>query len=234
MSLIVKVFTTLIALVLGIGSEAGALFADVQAAELNTLPTAYFEEVEARELAAEDENTVYEVIDSVLEITPVETVSEENAQLDAVETAAPVVIKSRQEIVAEEAAVRGTYGRIYIDEVGVDTAVFYSADLTNLQAIVDADDMAAMFDWEDGNTMIADHNYQGFNDIRYLTPGSYAELVTVNGTFGYTLQEIIYDAWNASSEITYNDGTPISVNYTSNLVIYTCNNDGTITVTIWA
>ena len=55
-----------------------------------------------------------------------------------------------------------------------------------------------MFDWDDGNRMIADHCNQGFDGIRSCSAGTKARLVTPNGTSTYTCAETIYDGWNTS------------------------------------
>ena len=169
-----------------------------------------------------------------MEESPIQEESEQNQAVALSIQETPVEVPlTEQEIVAEEASGRGNYGRLYIDAAGVDVAVFYTTNLYHLQSIVDAKDSACMFDWDDGNRMIADHCNQGFDGIRSCSAGTKARLVTPNGTSTYTCAEIIYDGWNTGDYLVYNDYTPIGNYYTGCLVMYTCNSNGTVTITIW-
>lgn len=160
------------------------------------------------------------------------TAAVETAEAKPVEKDA-AVLPALQRSLPEKDAGRGNYGRIYIDAAGVDVAVFYTKDLYTLQNLVDAADSAAMFDWYDGNQMIADHNYQGFSAIGKCAPGTCAELVTRDGNKYYSCEEVIYNGWNAGTSLTYPDHTPIGSRYTGRLVMYTCSAGGTVNITVW-
>ena len=154
-------------------------------------------------------------------------------------TTGTLVSDTVEAAVATETANRGSYGRVIIPPANVDTAVFYTDDFYKLQAITDAEDSAAMFDWDDGNTMIADHNYQGFEGLRTMTiaeEGTYAYITTGTETTAYKCVEKISEGHNRGDCLTYANGTPISVNHTNSLVIYTCNANYagcTVTITVW-
>lgn len=138
------------------------------------------------------------------------------------------------EEVSNEMINRGSYGRVVIPDADVDTAIFYTTDYTTLQAVVDADDSACLFDFTDTVRMLADHCEQGFGGLRFISGDVKAYIVKGQEVETYTLVEKISDAYNCGSYISYNNGE--IVNFSDNdFIIYTCNNDaaGTITVTIW-
>ena len=132
--------------------------------------------------------------------------------------------------VADEASRRGIFARFAVPELGIDVAVFYTTDLSNLQSIVDADDSACLFYWLDGNYILADHNTQGFENFQYYMPDT-AYMVTPNGYYTYTCIESIPYGWNMGSYLAYADGTPIG-HY--DLVTYTCNSDSSVTINGWS
>lgn len=138
---------------------------------------------------------------------------------------------------AAEIKTRANYGRICIPEAEVDVALFETKNLSKLQTIVDAEDSAAMFKWNDGNTVVADHSNQGFANLHNDTvaEGTTAYIVTANGLEAYKCVEKIANGWNTGKFLAFEDKTAISTKYTSNLVLYTCNNKtGTrVTITVW-
>ena len=130
---------------------------------------------------------------------------------------------------------RGDYGRLVIKDAGVDVAVFETTDFSKLQDVVDAEDSACMFNWNDGNTLIADHNYQGFKNLKKVKKNStYAYMVTEDGVKTYKCIRKLTKGWNDGSTLAFNDHTPIGEEYTGKLIIYTCNNEpGSVTITVW-
>lgn len=142
-----------------------------------------------------------------------------------------------KESVQEEMARRGNVGRLYINSCGVNVALF-AADLSNLsagQAIVDRKDSAAYYSssyW--GYALIADHRHQGFDGIKksvagsttaYIDFGSYQQgLVCVSRFVGY-------NGWNGVGGLYTTSGEPVGIG--GDLCMYTCNTDGTVTITFW-
>ncbi len=138
--------------------------------------------------------------------------------------------------VKSEIANRGNYGRITIEDADIDVALFYTKDLSKLQKLTDAEDSAAMFNWKDGNVIVADHSNQDFGALHTFTPdNSYAYITTADGVETYKCVEKINNGWNLGSTLAFENKTALGTKYTNNLVLYTCNNkDGTrVTITVW-
>ena len=136
---------------------------------------------------------------------------------------------------AKEIKSRKSYGRVYIPGADIDVALFNVKDLSKLQSYVDAEDSAAMFKWNDGNTVVADHSNQGFGGLRSYNAEGYCYIVTSKGIEVYRCVEKIANGWNLGTTLAFEDKTAIGTKYNDNLVIYTCNNkSGTrVTITVW-
>lgn len=134
----------------------------------------------------------------------------------------------------------GDMGRLYIPEVGLSVALYSASiyDIGHSQSVTDRSDSAAyLYDASDifGFDMIADHVHQGFNAIKWLDEGAEAyidhgdsiEYFYCTDTFigynGYDGQTGMFDTYG-NSVAGWNDG---------GLCMYTCNIDGTITITMW-
>lgn len=126
----------------------------------------------------------------------------------------------------------GTYGRLYL--YGHDVALYdynvYNYSDYSLQAIVDNYDSAAYYR-NKGRLVIADHNYQGFSILNYLSEGDTAYIEFEDGsTISYTM---IYSSggYNTGPDLVDYDGNSFFY-MESDLIMYTCYNDG-IMVTLW-
>lgn len=126
----------------------------------------------------------------------------------------------------------GTYGRLHVswDDVALYDYNVYTSSGSSLQELVDNYDSAAFYA-NRGRLVIADHNTQGFSALYDLYEGSYAYIEFADGsTTGYTL---------IKKEKGYNTGYDLVdaygnsfYNMDSNLIMYTCYDDG-IMVTLW-
>lgn len=137
--------------------------------------------------------------------------------------------------VAEEINERGNFGRIVIEELDINVAVFFSDDADEFQAISDAEDSACMFDWADGNRVITDHNYQGFGAM-VGGEASTMQIVTGSEVQEYRCIERIQDGRNDGGFLTYKNGKAIGDKGENTIVIYTCKNDGIdgkVVITVW-
>jgi hypothetical protein len=95
----------------------------------------------------------------------------------------------------------GTAGRLYFEN-GWSDALYYD-DGTDSQAIVDQKDSASIQEDYNGLTVIADHDYQGFELTRKFEPGETCWIIDENGRrTDYVCVERIGNA-------KYNDGYPL-------------------------
>lgn len=130
----------------------------------------------------------------------------------------------------------GTAGRLDIPSVGVGVAL-YETDLyqPNVQSVVDAWDSAAVFPYRDKVTVIADHNYQGFDGTRNVVVGNAAFISRQGGSFDtYVCTRICYDGHNLGAELVDEYGEQVENNTDGELIMYTCNDCWqNITITYW-
>jgi hypothetical protein len=122
-------------------------------------------------------------------------------------------------------------GRLSIPSVGVDVAVY--DDYT--QSTVDNEDSAAYLYGADiyGQDVIADHVHQGFSGIKKAVPGStYAYLNFGTHTKSYVCTKN-FIGYNTGPDLVDLNGQSISGQNNGGLCMYTCNSDGTITITFW-
>ena len=134
---------------------------------------------------------------------------------------------------------RGSLGRLSIGSCGVNVALF-SANLNNLsagQAIVDRNDSAAYYTdtidyW--GYVLVADHVHQGFSGIKQSIVGS--TIATFDfGSYQKTAvcidRFIGYNGYNGAGGLFTTSGAEIGDR--GDICMYTCNSDGTVTITFW-
>lgn len=146
------------------------------------------------------------------------------------------VEQPKQETVAEEMARRGNIGRLRIPSVGVDVALFKSSVYGGSQPVVDANDSAAyMADAVDcyGQILIGDHRHQGFDKIKKSSPGStkaYFDFGTYTKTYVCTDKFV---GKNIGYDLVDLNGTSITGRNDGGVCMYTCNTDGTVTITFW-
>lgn len=141
------------------------------------------------------------------------------------------------ETVAEEMARRGNMGRLRISSVGVDVALFETSmyDISHSQPIVDnADSAAYISDTIDdyGFIIIGDHVHQGFAAIKSSVPGvTIAEIDSGTNIQTYICTEIFIGYNNGCLDDL--NGNCIKGRNDGGICMYTCNSDGTITITFW-
>ena len=127
----------------------------------------------------------------------------------------------------------GTYGRLYVS--GHSVALYdYNVNTSSgssLQEIVNADDSAAYYR-NKGRLVIADHNYQGFSILAYLTEGDTAYIQFPDGSaIGYTLIKKS-KGYNTGPDLVDTEGNSF-FGMDSDIIMYTCYDDG-IMVTLWS
>jgi len=111
----------------------------------------------------------------------------------------------------------GASGRWLIPDVGVNVAVYPS----NSQSIVDAKDSAGMFQALK-QTLIADHNYQGFSAIRNCKPGTIAYLDNGKERCKFICTGIT-TGQNLKSDLVTKDNVSVSKLNVGGFTCYTCN-----------
>lgn len=121
-------------------------------------------------------------------------------------------------------------GRLYVDDVDIDVALYNS----NKQEVVDRKDSAAYFDLSAarGNMLIADHNTHTFGSLGSTKTGTMAHIVKEDGTIVYYKCVDVFKGHNTGKGITDWNGN--SVVGKADLLMYTCF-DGwqNIWVTLW-
>lgn len=226
-----------------------------------TEPTASVERPEAPSESPQDEESVQEntnlyenknASEAKYEpVSPIETVNSEEIEEIAPEQTESIepepieqtIISQEEthvETVTEEIARRGNIGRLVIPSVGVNVAVFEVSlyDEYN-QAIVDGLDSAAhMSDSINhyGFIIVGDHVYQGFSAIKNSVVGSTTMYIN-KGTHqeNYICTDIFigYNGYGGKSGMFDINGNDVAGRNDGGLCLYTCNADGTITITFW-
>ena len=112
----------------------------------------------------------------------------------------------------------GFVGRLYIDEIDIDVALYHS----NSQEVVDRKDSAAYFDLSSarGDMIIADHNTHSFGALCTVKKGAIARLVNDNGVMEYYECAAVFKGHNTGKGIT--DWSGRSVVGAADLMMYTC------------
>lgn len=122
-------------------------------------------------------------------------------------------------LLAGSAIAFGNYaGRLYIDKIEVDVALYRS----NKQYVVDRQDSAAYFElaaWP-GHMLIADHVTQSFSRLSEIEPGDRACIVTSDGLVENYICVDVFDGHNTGKFIT--DWNGRSVMKDASLLMYTC------------
>lgn len=128
-------------------------------------------------------------------------------------------------------------GRLKIKSVGIDVALYEVScyDSKKNQAVVDRKDSAAyMPDANDyfGFTIIGDHSNQGFVKMKKAIPGKTTAVIDF-GTYKETYICTKKFKGRNVGEIVDLNGDSIAGRNNGGLTMYTCNSDGTITITFW-
>ncbi len=136
---------------------------------------------------------------------------------------------NEQNVQEEQGITKNSCGRLQISAVGLDVALYRTDNtLEARQKIVDDEDSACVYNWSNNNVVIADHNYQGFEKIKNCSIGTQALIWDRT----YTCCDVIRDAVNTGN-VVFSDGTLVKDYYHGCVIMYTCNNDGTVTVVVW-
>ena len=139
--------------------------------------------------------------------------------------------------VSEEMAERsGMIGRLYINDVGLDVALFGCPVYQSSQSIVDKKDSAAYLYAVDyyGYDLIADHNIDGFEKMKSSVVGKTVAVID----YGTYTQKYICTAnfvgRNTGSALVDGNGNDISGTNNGGITMYTCNViSGSVTITFW-
>lgn len=130
-----------------------------------------------------------------------------------------LALHKRKQRILNEKKTRGSIGRLYIPEVGIDVALFQSSE----QSVVDDVDSAAFFRMK-GQDVIGDHNVQGFSKIRKMVPGrTYAYIEDGNIARKYRCIAKI-DGHNREIDITDENEQSVLGRYPNTIMLYTCKN----------
>lgn len=113
---------------------------------------------------------------------------------------------------------RNFIGRLYIQDVGIDVALYHS----NAQYVVDRQDSAAYFHVTHSPRcwLIADHNTQAFKPLTKVELGMKAQIVFADGTFTEYECVRVLNGHNVGWTIT--DEHWVSVVPSSEMLMYTC------------
>ena len=126
-----------------------------------------------------------------------------------------------------------TYGRLYIPSCDVNVPVGTKVGFKNGQAVVDAENLALIFNIGYDN-MICDHAGQGFDKMKQSEVGTVAFIKTNNGfqKLVCTGKELGY---NVKYALITEDGKQLGNNNADGLTMYTCNDETghSVTITYW-
>ena len=118
-------------------------------------------------------------------------------------------------------------GRLYIDDVKIDVALYESWE----QKVVDRDDSAAYMGWPK-HRLIGDHNNQAFKDLGKTKVGAIACIEKEDGTLVYYKCKEVFKGHNNGGTITDNYGNDVTKK--ADILMYTCYNGWkNIWVTLW-
>lgn len=111
-------------------------------------------------------------------------------------------------------------GRLYVDDLGIDVALYYSND----QEVVDREDSAAFFDlnYARDHMIIADHNTHAFGSLGTTKIGTQARIEKENGDIEYYICSAIFKGRNTGKGITDIYGNNVADK--ADLMMYTCYN----------
>jgi len=171
-----------------------------------------------------------------------ENTSEENIPVtnESVENNEPIIEKPKTvnfvEQISNSNDLLGTFGRIYLPSINLNVAVYY-ANLEigagyNAQTIVDKEDSAAYFNLGE-KSIIADHNYQGFNKLFSLNINDVAYIKNVDGTIATYKLTSKFIGKNIVDDLIDLDGNSVK-DKEGNLIMYTCyQSDYDVMITLW-
>lgn len=118
---------------------------------------------------------------------------------------------------------QGTGGNLSIPTLGIDVALYKGSS----QAIVDAEDSAAIFNSLDRRPIIADHASQSFSRLDQVTPGTTAAITKGTTVTKYTCTNI--ESGKNNGYDIYVDGHAVAPQ-TYDLMMYTCKDSAGVDV----
>lgn len=142
---------------------------------------------------------------------------------------------SPEEIV-EEISRRGNIGRLTIPSLEIDVALFDCEPNNNSQFIVNAVDSAAYIRYSElnGRDIIADHNFQGFEEIKRAIPGETCAFINNGESVEAYICVSMFQGNNTQDDITDMNGNSVVYQDDELLCMYTCNETWqSITITLW-
>ena len=117
---------------------------------------------------------------------------------------------------SQKAVKEGALGRWVIPSVGINVACYEAA--SDAQKVTDKKDSAA-FIKKQNITLLADHNYQGFNAIKKCEVGTVAYMDTGDRKQKFVCTQV-FEGYNVGTELTDLDGNVIE--FESGYTNYTC------------
>lgn len=120
----------------------------------------------------------------------------------------------------KKAVINGALGRWVIPDVGVNVACYVASNSDNAQKITDATDSAALIR-KTNATLLADHNYQGFNVIKKCEIGTIAYMYIGTVTEKYVCTKV-FEGYNSGAHLTDLNGNVVEFNDSGGYTIYTC------------
>lgn len=135
-------------------------------------------------------------------------------------------------------AKKGMVGRLTIPTVSVDVGLFSASIKTgsNAQEIVDEQDSAAyLIDATEyyGQILIADHVHQGFSGIKSSVVGETIAYINFGTHVESFVCTKVFIGVNTGHDLVDMHKVSIAGKNDGGLCMYTCNSDGTITITYW-
>lgn len=151
-----------------------------------------------------------------------------------------VIIDEPKELpVSEEIKSRpGMIGRLTIPSIELSVALFYG-DITSAsqsQPIVDAKDSAAYLEGATAyynQILIADHVHQGFSAIKKATPGVTEATIDFGTRVEKWICTKVFIGYNTGRDLVDLNGNSINGQNDNGICMYTCNSDGSVTITFW-
>lgn len=117
-----------------------------------------------------------------------------------------------------KASDEGAFGRWVIPDVGVNVACYMTTD--KAQEITDAKDSAALIRRSNA-TLLADHNYQGFDAINKCVVGTVAYMYTGARVQKYVCTDVL-EGYNAGTHLTDVQGNTVKFAGAGGYTNYTC------------
>lgn len=129
----------------------------------------------------------------------------------------------------------GTAGRIDIDSVGIGVPLYFAQlGVDDVQRIVDTPECAAYFWYKGVMPVVADHNDQGFANLRYVQKGDIAVSSFADGHRGEYVCNCVCYGTNSGTALLDSEGFDVAGTVTADLIMYTCY-DGwrNVLITYW-